>query len=166
MTCSPWHRAGRFSLFCVGQRSLLGAPASAGVRRKCRARSSRDGAPRLLPRWLLPRAVAAPRQRSGWPRQPAGAPVLLIPHHGWSQNVDRPAPLGMFVLDERQPRAEMVSCATHSCVPFFNMCFYQGLICGRIAALVAWEPASLLARRFLLWLRGGGREWRGTSSLR
>lgn len=108
---------------------------------------------RLMVRWLL-RTVAAPQQRSGWPRQPAGAPVRLIPHQVWSQNVDRPAPLGMFVLDERQPRAEMISCATHSCVPFFNKCFYQGLICG-IAALVAWEPASLLARRFLLWLHGG-----------
>lgn len=29
------------------------------------------------------------------------------------------------------------------------------MICGRIAALVAWVPASLLARRFLLWLCGG-----------
>lgn len=46
------------------------------------------------------------------------------------------------MLDERQPRAETISCATHSCVPFFNMCFYQGLICGRVAPLVAWEPVS------------------------
>lgn len=30
----------------------------------------------------------------------------------------------------------------HSCVPFFNMCFYQGLIYRRVAPLVAWEPVS------------------------
>lgn len=131
-----------------------GASTSAGVCRKCRARSQ-DWDLRLLVQWLLPCTVAAPRQRSGWPHQPDGAPVLLIPNRVWSQNVDRPTPLGMFVFDERQLRAEMISCATHSCVLFFNTRFYQGLICGRIAALVAWEPASLLARWFLLRLHGG-----------
>lgn len=30
----------------------------------------------------------------------------------------------------------------HSYVPFFNTCFYQGLIYRRVAPLVDWEPVS------------------------
>lgn len=126
-----------------------------GVCGQRRARSP-DRAPRPWVWWPLLRSVAAPRQRSGWPHQPNGAPVLLIPNCVRSRNVDRLTPLGGFAFDERQPRAELIPRAIRSRLPFFNPCFYQGLICGRVAALVAWEPASLLAPRFLLWLHGGG----------
>lgn len=48
---------------------------------------------------------------------------------------------GISVLDVQQ-RAGMVRCVSHSCVPFFNVCFSQGLICGRVEAPIAWQFIS------------------------
>lgn len=56
-----------------------------------------------------------------------------------------------------QPRAGMASCATHSSVPLFNVCFSQGFIWGRVEALIAWQLASLLVSCFSIFHNRGER---------